>query len=99
MKTNIGKKTMIIKWRHNNPNQVTNNLNQVSCNNGFTECFIKDTDGKVYANTTAICSGEDNFNKNVGRKISLARALNEINISKTERQQVWHDYDREIGLI
>jgi len=35
----------------------------------------------------------EEFNKDTGRKISLTNALNQLNLSKKERKEVWKDYN------
>jgi len=40
----------------------------------------------------ALCSNKDNFSRDTGRKISLARALKASQIPKEERLKVWEAY-------
>lgn len=46
--------------------------------------------GSVTSNGHALCSPNDNFNKDVGRKVSLSRALESFD--KEERTHVWDNY-------
>jgi hypothetical protein len=41
---------------------------------------------------SSICNPKDNFNKDAGRKLSLARAMNELRLEKNDRKLVWDDY-------
>jgi hypothetical protein len=61
-----------------------------------TQCFIHELNDKnekilLYADC-AICSIKDQFNKNVGRKISLQRCLSMSCFSKEDRTQIWNSY-------
>lgn len=47
---------------------------------------------KVLATGVARCSKHDNFNKATGRKLSLTRALNGVEFTKSQRTQVWNQY-------
>ena len=40
----------------------------------------------------ARCCPTDRFSKDVGRKISLSRLLQSMNLSKEERRKVWEQY-------
>jgi hypothetical protein len=57
----------------------------------------KDKDGKVVAFGTARCSSGDNFSRNTGRKIALARALTNFGLEKSERTSVWESYFKIVG--
>lgn len=41
---------------------------------------------------SAFCSVEDNFNKAIGRKLALTRALEGSKFSKEERTAIWETY-------
>lgn len=43
----------------------------------------------------ATCSPADKFIKDIGRKLSLTRALKNMNLDKNERTQIWKDYFRK----
>lgn len=44
---------------------------------GTTCCYLEDEDNKVVARGYAQCSPSDQYNKSIGRAISLGRALKE----------------------
>lgn len=44
----------------------------------------------VYA--IAVCNPTDNFEKSTGRKISLARCLKLLSLTKEDRFQIWKSY-------
>ena len=59
----------------------------------LTFCYIcnkdcDDPEGLGYAK----CSISDKFNRDIGRKISLARALKSADIDKEERTEIWNAY-------
>lgn len=65
--------------------------------NGKTICKL--LDGKVqppdeitYAVGTAVCFKPDNFNKGMGRRIALTKALKSANLDKPARTAVWQAY-------
>lgn len=45
---------------------------------GATIARILDDNGKLVAEGTAVCSPKDNYNKSIGRQISLGRALKNL---------------------
>lgn len=48
----------------------------------------------------ALCSPQDRFSKDRGRKISLARLLKSMNLPKEERTKVWEQYHaRKVDVI
>lgn len=55
---------------------------------------VKDSEGKWIdiAKGVAFCHSLDNFDKEKGRKISLARALTKAGYPKSSRIQVWDAY-------
>lgn len=73
-------KTLQVGWRHNAP--ASNNQPQ-------TTCYIKDDD-EVVATGIATLSVKDNFCRNTGRKISLARAMERYPTSV--RKVFWDAY-------
>ena len=80
----------IVKWKHENQDE-----------NGErkTHCFVRLADQKESVATGhAICSPEDNFNKQIGRKLSLSRALRNW-FTRDDRMYFWKEYDKEIGLV
>jgi len=50
-------------------------------------------DNTEIARGVAICHDKDQFNKEVGRKKALRRAISEISLSKDERKAIWDDYN------
>ena len=62
---------------------------------GYTTCVIKlgtreAPEGEFVGE--AYCSKLDVFNKEVGRKIALARALNNAKFDRNVRKQIWQTY-------
>lgn len=64
---------------------------------GTTQCFIKSRGHNVIAYGFALCSVEDNFCKNTGRKVSLTKALS--NFPKNDRAKVWKRYFDARGRV
>jgi len=61
----------------------------------YTNCelFLLDNEAPMaLVKGEARCSRQDNFNKAVGRKVALAKALKEINLPKQERKLIWEAY-------
>lgn len=62
----------------------------------YTHCEIFKLDEAdepcLISEGVAKCSAGDNFQKKVGRKIALTRALNKAGLSKAERSLVWLGY-------
>ena len=56
-----------------------------------TYCRILDDFDAVVSFGYSACSPQDQFNKNIGRKLSLARALDGI-FTREERQLFWDAY-------
>lgn len=56
-----------------------------------TYCFIKNEANEVIADGNSFLNPADNFNKNIGRKISLTRALSTIS-DKDFRSEIWKEY-------
>ena len=52
-----------------------------------TRCIIKRDDNPEEIHGVAICSKQDQFNRELGRKISLSRALKQI--PKDKRKPFW----------
>lgn len=54
-------------------------------------------DGQLLSSGQAACSPSDSFNKQVGRKIALDRAIRiseAADFNKAERREIWHNYLR-----
>lgn len=45
---------------------------------GTTICYIENEDNQVVVSGMAVCSKEDQYNKKIGRAISLGRAMKEL---------------------
>src|SRR3990167_4374060 len=60
----------------------------------YCEIFELDEAGEpiLKAEGVAKCAAGDNFQKRVGRKIALTRALKKMDLNKTERSMVWLRY-------
>ena len=61
--------------------------------NGFTDCLVFDKEKGLESPEIvgrAYCSSVDTFNKAVGRKTSLTRAVQ--GFSKEERTEIWGKY-------
>lgn len=48
--------------------------------------------GTVIGQGVAVCDSRDNFCKEIGRKLSMTRALRNTDLSKQERQLIWENY-------
>jgi len=59
-----------------------------------TQCRISDTTPShtVLAVGQTILSKKDQFDKKIGRKLSLKRALEAGSVSKQERKVIWNNY-------
>lgn len=55
-----------------------------------TSCLL--TVNNEQFDAVAACVNGDNFNKAVGRKLALSRALNEAQLPRDIRRQVWETY-------
>lgn len=58
-----------------------------------TYCFLKEGEGEnVVGYGVASCAPGDNFNKVIGRKLALARALKDAGLNKAERTAIWEQF-------
>lgn len=57
-----------------------------------TICSIVSSENVIIAQGRAYCNKKDNFCKDTGRKVSLAGALRDAQLSKDERRVVWELY-------
>jgi len=61
-----------------------------------TICEIVELDGEKIINKLAKgiarCNPLDNYNKEIGRKNSLTKALNNSNYGKVDRKRIWRAY-------
>lgn len=83
----VNGKTYIVKWKH----EINNESNSV------THCFIRNTNKEVLSHGQSVCDTRDQYSKQIGRKISLSRALNSY-VDRNQRKVFWESYDKEIGL-
>jgi hypothetical protein len=97
MKINLLGQDYLIKFAHD-----TNDLRATTAT--IYEIGPKDATGiptKIHIyTTTALCSDKDNFDKSIGRKISLTRLLkwmstNRFQLTKVGRGQIWESYFKE----
>jgi hypothetical protein len=58
---------------------------------GFTMCHLTVGDGHTF-HATAWCSAEDNFNKELGRKLALEKVMRFAKLSREDRKEVWMSY-------
>jgi len=67
----------------------------------FTECSLLREDKSLVLKGSAYCNPIDNFNRAVGRKLSLSRMLNLASImvgfDKADRQLVWDEYFKSLN--
>ena len=59
-----------------------------------TECTIKKDGVLVVATGFAVLCKTDQFDKRIGRKISLARALKTGGFNKKTKTQIWEQYKK-----
>lgn len=102
--TEEGKEIRVL-WRHYPPQRPDwNNLNTsanfvLSRKQGATQCLItvgNSTDAvekrTLLGTGVATQSAKDQFNRRVGRKVSLTRAIKESTTDKSLRQYIWENY-------
>lgn len=61
--------------------------------NVVTTCILEDALG-ILMTAEAICAPQDQFNKAIGRKVALTKALKNLGpaITKDERREIWDDF-------
>jgi hypothetical protein len=64
-----------------------------------TFCQILDHIGMTVATSITKLHNSDNYCKNFGRKLSLARALKNGGFSKSDRKLFWQEYFRVRGKV
>lgn len=57
-----------------------------------TICFIKNKGEVIATGESHVSPNEKFYVKEVGRKLSLRRAIEKLNLSKDERQVIWVNY-------
>ena len=84
-----------IRWKHaRQPQEIHGFTAPCYC----TECRIFSFETTNYGAVSfsvsgnAVCSPNDNFNKEYGRKLSLKRALEKSSFDKAQRGRVWEVY-------
>ena len=61
--------------------------------NGNTLCKIYNVETEEVLSTgMAFVSLKDNFDRNTGRKVALAKALKKLNLTSEERLVYWEEY-------
>lgn len=64
-----------------------------------TTARVFDGEGKLLTMGTAQCGAKDLYKKEIGRKISLSRAINSLSLQKEERTKIWRDYhERKVNI-
>jgi hypothetical protein len=63
-----------------------------------TACFIVGVDGFIRVGETLL-HPKDNYDRNIGRKMSMARALKESRFPKGIRKMFWKEYFEVRGKI
>lgn len=97
MKTQIqinDKETEIyIRFQHNQFNhteKMDKPLSKYPLLNGMTICYLMKEDNSLLNSGHSSCTINDTFSKEIGRKISLTRAVKEL--PKSERTKIWEAY-------
>jgi hypothetical protein len=67
-----------IMWRHES--------------NKGTSCLIRNYKDAIIGCGLTCCSISDNFCRETGRKLSLARAMKNASLGKEERTEIWEAY-------
>jgi hypothetical protein len=81
-----------IKWRYHRKTPKSKlDLSTMHINTrDFTTCLMECAESRVTA--TAICHPHDNFSYDAGRRISLAKAMAALALTKEERREIWEAY-------
>ena len=61
---------------------------------GYTSCILRDDHGNEIARGAATCAWEDRFNKSIGRRLSLTRAIQ--GFDRPTRTKIWQTYHNRI---
>ena len=88
MKLKIEDREYIIRWKHN---VQSDDINPVT----MTECHIK-LNGIITSSGYSMLSKKDQYNRRIGRKVSLTRALRVF--PKNTRRLFWEAYIQELGI-
>ena len=74
------------RYERNVPGRFVNEFNVV------TTCYLVDSNDEDIGTGKAYCLAADQFSKEIGRRISLTRALQSTELSKIGRRMVWAAY-------
>ena len=89
MLVNFENGIVTIKWQHwrNHKDDIT--LDPFS---GTTKCIVRTPTNEICAET--VCSKQDRYDKERGRRISLTRALQYkiLQLTKKDRAKIWKQY-------
>lgn len=88
MRVKIDESEYIVNWVHS---RIHHSNNHIERKDSATLCRIILPNGKIYTGI-ARCSKRDNFCKDIGRKVSLTRALKSAGFDKAERRIFWKTY-------
>jgi len=92
-----GYKVKFYHVRFNKPTLVPEIAGTAHSIQAITSCVML-KDDKEYMGM-AFCSAEDNFSKNIGRKIALSRALKEAGFARKIKEQFWNEYFKVRGKV
>lgn len=94
--TIAGKDPYWVYWEYNDVPvpQAIGSLDKPTFKKVTTCVILQDKVEIVRASTT--CAPRDKFEKSVGRKYSLNRALDILGLNKEERTEFWKQYDARI---
>lgn len=81
-----------IKWRYHRKTPKSKlDLSTMHINTrDFTVCIIEGPGQKT--TQTATCHPHDNFSRDAGRRISLAKAMAALALTKEEKREIWEAY-------
>ena len=68
-----------------------NHINEEGSISRYTVAKLYDMDKNVLADSIAACAVEDNFNRSIGRKVSLARVIRN-QFDYDDRKLIWDEY-------
>lgn len=82
-----------VVWHHTKLDRPAKRKPRWTC--AISACYLFDAEGKPLVGAHARCSYPDNFNRETGRKLSLARALHSLfpgEDGQATRAMVWKAY-------
>jgi hypothetical protein len=77
----INDEVLVVKFRH-----------QTTEENRHSECTITTQAGAFVGKGYAKCHPKDNFNKEIGRRKSMEKAMEDASLSKEDRAVMWSNY-------